>query len=146
MAYLFSCYKSNDGHLVVLIWAYLKSILFQPWVIVTQIKGDKNDKIALQQKWEEEKMVSASVGDALPVYPAKCKGLIVNLHANTVCPKEPLDFWVLVKTLMLKIRASKLSHIPIDMGLFSKGWGNGQRRPPVLMSVSSNSPSPNISG
>lgn len=28
-----------------------------------------------------------------------------------------------LKTLILKIRASKLPRIPIDMGLFSKGWG-----------------------
>lgn len=103
-------------------------------------------KIALQQKWDEEKMVNPSVGDALPVCPVKCKGLIMYLHASTMYSKEPLDFWVLVKTLILKIKASKLSHILIDVGLFSKGWGNGQRWPPVLMSVSSSSPSPNISG
>lgn len=77
-----------------MVWAYLKSILFQPWVIIKQIKDDKNDKIALQQKWDEEKMFRPSVGDSEPVCPVKYKGLIMNSHANTMYPKEPLDFWV----------------------------------------------------
>lgn len=48
MMYSFSCYKSNDGHLVVMVQVYLKSILLQTWVIIKQIKDYEIIKIALQ--------------------------------------------------------------------------------------------------
>lgn len=57
-------------------------------------------------------MVSPSGGDALPVSPVNCKGLTMNLHVNTMYPKELLLFWVWIKVLKLKIIAGKLSHIP----------------------------------